>query len=260
MSTEGIDPQVESALFARLDSAFEVATAPWTRTGAPCTLLFSGGVDSGLLAWQLRQNLKVILSTIGGRGSPDLTAARDSAALLGGSWVPSEVTEAEIRVVAGQVQPEISDLPRTGRSVLIALATAIGRASPGAVLCGQGADELFLGYAHFRGLGAADAASRSETDLRQLLERDWPRSQRIADRMGRTLVAPYLHPRFVEAARSIPVEHRLAHPTPKWFFRAWARHRGLPAAIAGRPKRALQFGSGVDRWVPPFERSRTRRV
>jgi len=167
------------------------------------------------------------------------------------------VTESEVHEVAEQIREEVSDLPRTARSVLIALATAVRAAPAGSVLCGQGADELFLGYAHFRGLNALDAESRSELDLGQLLERDWPRSRRIAERMGRNLVAPYLHPGFVSAARAIPIGLRLPRPTAKRFFRVWAMHRGLPAPLAGRPKRAMQFGTGIDRWIAAGDPSRS---
>ncbi len=137
--------------------------------------------------------------------------------------------------------------------MLVAFALAVERSPPGPVLCGQGADELFLGYAHFRGLDVVAAAERSEADLKQLLERDWPVSQRIAERLGRSVVAPYLHPEFVRAARAIPIELRRPDPTPKGFFRQWALRRGLPPAIATRPKRALQFGSGIDRLLPRAE-------
>jgi asparagine synthase (glutamine-hydrolysing) len=233
-----------------LDSAFALAMEPWTRIESPFTLLFSGGVDSGLLAWELRRRAGLSLITIGIRGSPDLRAAEESAALIGTRWMAHEITPSEVREAMRRIQGETAGLPRTSRSVLLALELALVNAPGTTVLCGQGADELFLGYAHFRGLAPGEAAARSETDLRLLLERDWPRSQRLAQRSGRNLSAPYLHPAFVATARAIPIERRLPHPVPKGLFRRWAMRRGLPPEIASRPKRALQYGSGVDRLVP----------
>lgn len=234
--------------FSALDAAFAAAIASWDTGGTSVTLLFSGGVDSGLLAWELRHRAGLTLFTVGVRGSPDLRAAAEGAALIGARWVPAEITPSEVREAATRL--DASDLPRTARHVLVALALALDRAPGTTVLCGQGADELFLGYAHFRGLGPVEAARRSEADLRVLLERDWPRALQIARATGRTLVAPYLHPDFVTAARGIPIERRMPEPIPKRFFREWAMLRGLPAEIARRPKRALQYGSGVDRLIP----------
>jgi asparagine synthase (glutamine-hydrolysing) len=149
-----------------------------------------------------------------------------------------------------RLRSDTGEVSRTMRGVLVAFALALARAPPGIVLCGQGADELFLGYAHFRGLSREAATARADSDLRQLVGRDWPRTQQIAQEMGRSVAAPFLHPDFVRAARSVPIESRLPHPVPKGFFRAWAAHRGVPEKIAGRPKRAVQFGSGVDRLIP----------
>jgi asparagine synthase (glutamine-hydrolysing) len=236
--------------FSALDRAFGSAVGRWISADAPITLLFSGGVDSGLLAWELRHRANVSLLTVGVRGSADLREAEASASMIGSKWVRAEVTTAEVVDAAERFRADTVDLPRTTRSVLVAFGIALDRAPDRIVLCGQGVDELFLGYRHFHRLIASDASSRSESDLRMLLERDWPRSQQIAQRLGRTVFAPYLDPSFVAEARSIPIESRLPEPTSKDYFRRWAQHRGLPAAIATRPKRALQFGSGIDRLLP----------
>src|SRR5271170_2767310 len=230
-----------------LDDAFSRAIAPWAKGDTPVALLFSGGVDSGLLAWELRDRAGLVLSTVGTRDSPDLRVAEESAVLLGDRWVPAEIEAAEVREAAERIRRDTDDLSRTARSVLVAFSIALAHAPPGPILCGQGADELFLGYAHFAGLDAPSAEARSDSDLRQLLERDWPRSQRVADRLGRSIAAPYLDPGFMAAALAVPVEHRLPRPVPKAFFREWAMRRGLPPTIANRPKRALQYGSGIDR-------------
>jgi asparagine synthase (glutamine-hydrolysing) len=233
----------------RLDSAFGHALAPWRNAPGPVTLLFSGGVDSSLIAWELRGSPALSLSTIGVAGSADLGAAEDSARWLGLPWSPTRVTARDVRSVTETVAAEVAGVRGVQRSVLLAVATAVAHASPGAILCGQGADELFLGYAHFRNLDTAETERRAEEDLERLLRDDWPRSLRVAHRLGRELAAPYLDPGFLAAARSIPIALRRPSPEPKAFFRSWAQRRGLPEPVARRPKRALQFGSGIDRIV-----------
>lgn len=233
--------------YERLDAAFHHALAQWRVSPDALVLLFSGGVDSSLIGWELRSHPQLMLSTVGTKGSADLAAAEEGARRLALPWTPSLVTAEDVQEVAKKVERELGGLPPVRRSVLLAFATAVDRAPPGPLLCGQGADELFLGYAHYRGLGPSAAERRSTEDLDQVISDDWPRTVHIARRLGRAVHAPYLHAEFVAAARSIPVERRLPLPEPKAFFRAWARHRGLPEPLAARPKRALQYGSGIDR-------------
>jgi asparagine synthase (glutamine-hydrolysing) len=248
----------ERAAFAALDVAFANATQRWRSTDDPVTILFSGGVDSGLLAWELREHPALTLLTAGVAGSPDLVAGESGARTLGLAWTGTELTEDEVRAVAERIASATDGLPWTTRTVLIAFEAAVERAPRGPILCGQGADELFLGYAHFRGLDATEARERSEADLRTLIERDWPTARTLALRTDRRVYAPYLEPEFVAAARAVPVLRRMPGEAPKRFFRRWAVHRGLPPAIANRPKRALQFGSGVGRVVARATRDRAR--
>jgi asparagine synthase (glutamine-hydrolysing) len=230
-----------------MDAAFETALEPFRAGDAALGVLFSGGLDSALLAWELRRRPQLFLSTVGTPRSPDLAAAEAGAALLGVPWVPVTLSDSEVLELAGKIEDETREITPTARSVQVAFALAVQRAPVRELLCGQGADELFLGYAHYRGLSAADAERRSDRDLKNVLTDDWPRSQRIAERLGKTVKAPYLDPRFVEAAVRVPIRLRLPTTAPKAFLREWARHRGLPEPLAQRPKQALQFGSGVDR-------------
>ncbi len=242
----------------RLDRAFDGALAPYRRDDGPLGVLFSGGVDSSLIAWELHDRPNLTLVTVGVPGSPDLVAARSASALLSLPWTEVVVPIDEVRSVAAEIAEETDRLAPVPRSVQIAFAVAVRSSPVDRLLCGQGADELFLGYAHFRGRSAAEAARIADGDLGRLITEDWPRSQRIAARFGRSVFAPYLDPGFMEAARSIPVDRRLPEPEPKSWFRSWARHRGLPAEIAARPKRALQYGSGVDRALRDGERRTVR--
>lgn len=245
-----IDPDADEdrrERFARLDAAFDRALGPWQRSRAELALLFSGGVDSSLLAWELRSAPGLRLVTVGTHGSRDLVAAGSAARELGLAWHGTVVSAEEVLRLAQRIAPEIEGTGRVSQSVMVSLALALERSDPSEVLCGQGADELFLGYAHYRGLPPAEAEQRSVTDRRRLEEEDWPRSRRIAALLGKQITAPYLQPEFVAAALSVPIERRLPRPETKGYFRAWARHRGLPEGVALRPKRAMQYGSGVDR-------------
>ncbi|MGP8077753.1 MAG: asparagine synthase C-terminal domain-containing protein [Thermoplasmata archaeon] len=232
-----------------LDRAFEAAMRPWKTGDGPLAILFSGGVDSGLLAWELRTRPATALFTVGLPGSLDLEAAGASAKLIGGHWIGATLSDEGLRRILGQASGDLAGLPTYRQSIFLALAAAVERAPAPDLLCGQGADELFLGYAHFRGLGADAAATVAAADLDRLRREDWPQTQQMAERLGHRIHAPFLDPGFVRAALDIPIEERMPRPVPKALFRRWARDRGVPSAIADRPKRALQYGTGIDAWL-----------
>ncbi len=243
----------DPAAFAALDRALNASLGPWRDASTPLTLLFSGGVDSGLLGWELRARPALELLTIGAVGSTDPVVARQSASLLGLHVRIVEIHRSEIEAAARRWSPVLAGIPSVHRSVLLGFALALAHAGPGPVLCGQGADELFLGYAHFRGLDPRAAENRSASDLQALLGRDGPRIERISDALGLRFASPYLDPGFVTAARAIPIRARMPYDRPKALFRRWAIHRGLPPEVADRPKRAMQYGSGVARLLAPEE-------
>jgi len=238
------DPE---SCWSQLDRALQLALAPLAHQ-AP-VVLYSGGIDSGLLAWELRHAPGASLYTIGTLGASDLAAARGNAADLGLPWTGHPLEDPELEDVTRRSEATLQEVPGPRRGIFVALAAAFATAPSGPLVCGQGADELFLGYAHYRGLAPAEAADRAASDLALLLEADWPRTRQLAAEWGREVQAPYLDERFRAAVAEIPLAERLPERGVKGSMRAWARHRGLPEAIAQRPKRALQYGSGVDRWL-----------
>ena len=247
-STEASTAVLDADWYPALDRAVDRALAVWKEPGTPLTVLFSGGVDSGLLAWELRNRDRTTLFTVGVPGAPDLTVAEAAARVLGLPWRGSAVGPADLAESARSWRTELDRRPPGLRGLHLALAVAIERSPPGAILCGQGIDELFLGYAHFRGLTDEAATVRAAADLKRLQEEDWPATQRLADRSARRLEAPFLDPAFISAAVAVPIARRSAGRPTKAFWRGWAAHRGLPPEIGERPKRAMQYGSGIDRW------------
>ncbi|MFY9717583.1 MAG: asparagine synthase-related protein [Thermoplasmata archaeon] len=254
---ERIDPPGRKTRWPTLDRTLEGALAPWRADPGPITVLFSGGVDSGILAWELRDRCGTTLSTVGLAGSSDLASAERAARAIGLPWTGTELSTEDLVAALERGAPDFGDMPVRRRCIFLALEAAIEHAPVGELLCGQGADELFLGYAHFRGLDPSEATARSLSDLAQLREIDWPLTVRIARRLGRRAHAPFLDPGFVGAALGLPIADRLPGDRPKALWRAWAIERGVPAEIADRPKRAMQFGTGIDRWLRRLSRTAT---
>ena len=238
-----------AAWWPELDAELEAALARISAEDRSVVVLFSGGVDSGLLAWECGRRGQPTLFTVGVDPAPDLRAAAEGAGALGLPWSGRRFEEAELERIVREVSDELAAVGPPRRGIFLALAAAAATAPPGVLLCGQGADELFLGYAHYRPLTRERASERAMSDLRALVDTDWPRTVRLAQRFHREIRAPYLAPGFLRVAGRIPIDERLPGEQPKAAFRRWARHRGLPALLADRPKRALQYGSGFDRWL-----------
>lgn len=217
-------------------------------------VLVSGGVDSGLLAWELRGRSPLVLATFGLPGSADPVAARRAAVLLHLPFYEQRATPKDVLTMRERLIEWVGPLSATEASIETAMALAIQTAPTGLLVCGQGADELFFGYAHYRGLPFRSAEARAESDLARLRDVAWPRTQRVARELGRRIVAPYLDPEFVDAARAISSAERFRSDPVKALFRSWARRRGVPEEIALRPKKALQYGSGVDRLLKKASR------
>ncbi len=212
-------------------------------------LLFSGGVDSVVLAQLLRPLARVELCTIGRRGAPDLEDGRSAAEALDLPWRGVPLSDPDLERAWDDWGPEVATAREPLRSVLFALGLAFERNAHATIAVGQGADELFGGYHHFEGLGPEAARARAEQDLAQLLDRDWPSTLRLARRWGIGLTAPYLDPGFSRGVLDLPPELGFPPGPRKLLLRSLARAEGIPEHLVDRPKRALQYGTRIARWV-----------
>ncbi|MEF8974201.1 MAG: asparagine synthetase B [Haloarcula sp.] len=209
-------------------------------------IAFSGGVDSALLAARLDTPLYVA----GFPDSHDVEAARSAADLLGTEVRVVELTHDAIE----RAVPEIARA--TGRTNAMAVQIALPLylvaeqvAADGfdRLALGQGADELFGGYAK---VAKAPEDPRVEADTVRGAQREVIAS--LPDQLERDVLAlraagvepvtPLLHDRVVAAALRLDGDLLVDGETRKVALRAAARH-SLPVEIANRDKKAAQYGS-----------------
>lgn len=241
------DPEETARRVERLAVALKAAVAEAAQGVRPCTVLYSGGLDSSIVARLVPQPPGVLLRSVGLSGASDLEAARSGARALGLRIEERELTTGDVDRVVRTAELEAGDRPEPLRSVRVTLALALESLRGEHVLVGQGADELFYGYAHFRGLSPREARDRSARDLQLLVEQEWPWTLRVAARHSVDLAAPFLDRRVVAAAQSLPPPDAALGEPPKHLLRLAARRLGVPEELVVRPKRAMQYGTGVAR-------------
>jgi len=205
-------------------------------------LLFSGGLDSGIIAAS-NPGLKAFTVDFQGRGQ-DIDHSRRLARQLG-------LKQTQVRVEREQALaalPELIKMLKTFDPALPNdLAAYFGLAAAKAagvtvVLTGDGSDELFGGYSFMRGIKDLNVyIRRISADMRFS-------SNVIAQHLGLRLVQPFLDKKVVELALSIPAVDKIREENGclhgKWVLRK-AFEDVLPAASVWQDKRPLEIGSGM---------------
>ena len=209
-------------------------------------IAFSGGVDSALLAARLNAPLYVA----GFPDSHDVEAARSAADLLGTEVHVVDLTHDAIE----RSVPEIvrATARTNAMDVQIALplylvAERVAADGFDRLALGQGADELFGGYAK---VAKAPEDPRVEADTVRGAQQEVISS--LPDQLERDVLAlraagvepvtPLLHDRVVDAALRLDGDLLVDGETRKVALRAAARE-SLPDEIADRNKKAAQYGS-----------------
>ena len=218
-----------------LDYAVKLRSAQ--RTG----ILFSSGLDSTLIAYLASRHSDVVLYTAGTEDSPDLEWARKVADYFG--WELRErvfdledVEEAARKVIFAIEEPNPMNL-----AIGLPLYFATGLAGEDGVrvlLSGQGADELFGGYAKY-----IERPELMWEDLLNIAERNLARDDKVAMLNGVEGRFPFLSLPVVGIALRTPVGLKIAEGERKVILRRLALGLGIPEWIANREKKAAQYGS-----------------
>ena len=222
-----------------------------------CAVLFSGGVDSSLItALAARYVPDITLITVGFPGSNDVKWAPDAAQLLGleNSLILKIIDLDDVESTIPRVMEALETADPMAISLGVPLYIACTEAKSrniNLLLAGQGADELFGGYHRYKEIAREGPSALHEAiaaDVARLPKRDILRDNTVAEAAGVKLAAPFLDPDMVELALSIPAELKVREVdgelVGKYILRR-AAENVVPAGIAWRDKKAMQYGSGV---------------
>ena len=170
---------MDDASIAQLASVLEAAVAD--AVDGPVSVAFSGGIDSSLVAMLASRYVEVELLAAGTPGAHDLTAAEESAALLNLNIVLLEISPTQM-AMAGHELAATAALSWQEVEFLLPFWLVAREATHPLLLCGQGADELFGGYARFRRDGTIPNLAAAVVELQARLPQ---REQVLARHFGR---------------------------------------------------------------------------
>ena len=231
----------------------EDAVASHLMSDVPVGAFLSGGLDSSVIAAIARKHVDELHTfSVGLAGSRDIEAARRVAAHIGSVhheylMTPEEVRE-KLPEIVHALESFDQDLVRSAIPTYFCSRLAAEHVK--VILTGEGADELFAGYAYHRTV--RDPATlhqelcRSVSTLHNINLQRVDRLTMLHSIEGRV---PFLDTGFIALALSVPPELKLrqmpdGHLIDKWALRA-ASADLLPADITWRNKEQFDEGSGT---------------
>jgi len=237
-----------AAAIDALERAVRTASEGVTQDGRDVAVAFSGGVDSALVA----ELLDAPLYVVGFPDSHDVEAARTAADAMGRDLTVVDLEPADLERAVPEVARAIGRTNAMDVQIALPLYLVGERvAADGfdALAVGQGADELFGGYekvVHLDHRVDAETVRGAVREGIRSLPDQLPRDVLTIEATGLEPVAPLLHDAVVAAALRLPDELLADEDERKRGFRRVAA-RYLPAEVANRDKKAVQYGSLVAR-------------
>ncbi len=250
----GEDPE---PIWRELRLVLEAAVRKWMVADVEVGAFLSGGLDSSLIAALAARAIDRPLKTfsVGTAGSPDLPAARAVADHIGSDHYELIFTANDLARILPHViyHLESADVDLVRSALPTHFATTLARRHVKAVLTGEGADELFAGYAYHHAYARKPRALADELTraLGAMHNINLQRVDRITMAQGLEARPPFLDRDLIDFAQSIPAslkmktsEDRTWETTEKWILRK-ACEDLLPAELVWRKKAQFDEGSGT---------------
>jgi asparagine synthase (glutamine-hydrolysing) len=217
-------------------------------------LLFSGGVDSTMIAAALQELDREFTCYTSGIQHGNVNAPRDmdwAEKIAEKMDLELEAYEADLEEVE-EALPELADWISTTSTVKLGVALPFHFALNGnasaeekVVMSGLGSEQLYAGYHRQQGYLNKECLS----GLRGLFERDLYRDDVVSMRNGYELRVPFLDHELTEHALTIPEDYKVKDDYRKYVLRKAAEKLGVPEEVAWRGKIAAQYGSNFDKAI-----------
>jgi len=243
-AAETLQEMLEKSVRKRVSGTKEVAVA------------FSGGLDSSVVAFLAKKcPVNVQLIHVSLENQPETEAAMEAAEKLD---LPLQVhlfKESDVEAVLPKVVDLIEEPDPIKASIGVPFYwTAEKTAEAGfkVLLAGQGADELFGGYQRYvneyLSHGTEKVRKNMFDDVVRLHESNLERDMKICSFHDAELRLPFGSYQIAEFAMALPVELKIekrADTLRKLVLRKVAENMGLPASVTAKPKKAVQYSTGI---------------
>ena len=248
---------VEPDATRSLDKLFTEAVGRVVPRGSG--IAFSGGLDSALVAYVAkRSGLEPELISVGLNGQQELGHAERTAKTFGLHVNISELSSSEIL----NSLPDVVQIIETTDPVIVGISVPIYFACQKAremglsyIAAGQLSDELFGGYGKFEEVALRDGTENLGREMFDSLVvasvKDFDPGDKLAVAAGLELCCPFAYLPLVDYALKLPSALRVnlsnGKVIRKYILRKLAAHLGLPDSVVDRPKKAVQYSSGVQK-------------
>lgn len=251
-------PKISSIkqLKTEFDKTIELETQGLEKTA----VLFSGGIDSALIAKAV--SLKVPntkLFVAGTKESHDVLHAEKAAKELKLPLEKVVLTKIDVQRLSLKATKQLSffDEMQIGIGVPeLACAERISKQGFKVVFSGQASDEIFCGYTNYARILEKKNYKAVEEEVWFSLSRMWSRNFYRDDLMmaahALELRLPLISKNFLKEAMAIPASQKIKSSKDeirKHPIRELAKSYGVPSSILLKPKKAMQYGSGVQKIV-----------
>ena len=244
-AAETLQKLLEKSVFRRVSGTKEIAVA------------FSGGLDSSVVAFLAKKcQANVHLVHVSLENQAETEEAKKVADALN---LPLHVylfREADIEKVVSRVVALIEEPDPVKTSIGVPFYwTAEKTAGAGfkVLLAGQGADELFGGYQRYINAyllhGKEKVRKTMFDDVVRLHVSNIERDVKICNFHNVELRLPFTSYLIAEFAVALPVELKIEKHTDtlrKLVLRKVAENMGLPTSVTEKPKKAVQYSTGIN--------------
>ena len=251
--------KIEGGIKQQLEDKLKKAVQKRVQYLDEISVIFSGGVDSTILTILLKKisekrKLKIKLYAVGSENSKDIIASKKIAEELN---LPLKIQTVTKEIVEENLEDVVkligeNNLMKIGVGMTIYLACKMIHEDGGRVaISGQGADELFGGYNRYLNSyksGKLDEELRH--DIENMYHVNLERDDAVSMGNSVELRLPFLDKDLIEFALNIPVEEKIANDKDKIrknVLRDLGNQLGLSKEFAYRPKKAAQYGTGIDK-------------
>ena len=214
-------------------------------------ILFSGGIDSTLLAMiAKKENKNFICYTVGMKNATDVQGAEEAAMILGFKHKVRILNDEEAEKIIHKMIKTLNepDVMKVGVGAVVYAGLEIAKMDGiTKVLGGLGSEEIFAGYE--RHLESDDINKECWKGLETMWQRDISRDKKIADLFGIKLITPFLDADLIKTAMKVPGKYKIDMNHKKLILREIAYGLGMPKEFAFRKKTAAQYGSNFDKAI-----------